>query len=48
MRDRSILLNHLNSDGFDCRSDGLFDPPRDFFTGACLDWPLQLALAIAR
>src|SRR6516225_3558490 len=24
------LLNHLSSDGFNCRSDGLFDPPRSF------------------
>jgi hypothetical protein len=25
---RSGLLDHLNSDGFDCGSDGLFHPPR--------------------
>jgi hypothetical protein len=25
------LLDHLNSDGFDCRSDWPFRPPRSFF-----------------
>jgi hypothetical protein len=31
---RSGSLDHLNSNGFDCGNDGLFDPPAAFFTGA--------------
>ncbi len=36
----SGLLDHLNSDGFDCRSDR----PRGFFTGARLGLGLATAL----